>query len=94
MISTELMGGIGNRLFQICAVEAFGREVGADVYYADIDNDIERLSKASAWTVHAHEYLTIFKNFDWRKNQERATPPHKIVKVPFEYKRTSGIWPL
>jgi hypothetical protein len=87
MLSIELMGGIGNQMFQIATIEVMAQEIGTDVYYADIDNFIEMLSRQTAWTTHAREYLTIFKNLDLRKNQDWAVPPKRIVRVPFEYRR-------
>jgi hypothetical protein len=85
MISTNLVGGICNRMFQIAAIEDMGRRLGVPTYYNDIDRDIERLSRAAFWAAHAREYLTIFKNLDWRKNQNIAVPPTKTVHVPFGY---------
>jgi len=86
MISTELMGGIGNMMFQIAAIEAMGQQIGVPVYFADALKTIDRLSTAAPWTTHSHEYLSIFKNFRWDKNLDIAEPPERVVRVPFAYR--------
>jgi hypothetical protein len=84
-ISIELMGGIGNVLFQIAAIEDMGRRTGIETYYHDIDGFMDYITKKSTWSTHYRELLTIFKNFNWHKNAEDSYEPSAVIKVPFEY---------
>jgi len=43
------------------------------------------LSTACAWTTHAEEYETVYKNFDWFKNQDKMGNILKSVNTPFRY---------
>lgn len=87
MLSISLMGGIGNLLFQVATMEALSNRYAMPLYYADIDKFFDDLSRQTAWTTHAKEYLTIFENLDWHKNQDIAVPPSRVIKIPFRYVR-------
>lgn len=84
MISINLMGGIGNMMFQIAAVESFGREGGFDVGYGNVEKMMTELTSASSWSTHAMEYFDIFNGFKWPSGGDDYS---RVVRVPFEYTR-------
>jgi len=83
MVSVNLKGGIGNMLFQIAFIEDLARRGGFEVRYPDIDNVFQTLLK-SGHSQNCYDYLSIFRNFDWRKNQDKPMP-NRIVHIPHHY---------
>ena len=86
MVSVNLKGGLGNMLFQIAFIEDLARRGGFEVRYPDIDEVFQRLL-LSGHSQNCYDYLNIFKNFDWKKNQDKPMPnryvqiPHKFVQI-------------
>jgi hypothetical protein len=86
MVSVNLKGGLGNMLFQIAFIEDLARRGGFEVRYPDIDEVFTKLSHAGH-SDNCYDYLKIFKNFDWRKNQDKPMPtrfcsfPNKYIDI-------------
>jgi hypothetical protein len=87
MITGDLMGKIGNLMFQIAAIEDMGRRAGLETAYPNIDSNIEDLKRIQSCSSYfnGREYFSIFKNFNWHKNQDKDTHCDKFVNVPFGY---------
>ena len=83
MVSVNLRGGLGNMLFQIAFIEDLARRGGFEVRYPDIDEIFQQLLK-SGHSQNCYDYLNIFKNFDWKKNQDKPMP-NRIVHIPHHY---------
>ncbi len=62
MITCELMGKLGNMMFQIAAIEDMGRRAGVDTAYPHVDKNIDDLAKPQACTqeFHGREYFKLF----------------------------------
>jgi hypothetical protein len=83
MVSVNLKGGLCNMLFQIAFIEDLARRGGFEVRYPDIDEVFQRLL-LSGHSQNCYDYLNIFKNFDWNKNQDKPMP-NRIVSIPHHY---------
>jgi hypothetical protein len=83
MVSVNLKGGLGNMLFQIAFIEDMARRGGFEVRYPDIDYVFQTLLK-SGHSQNCYDYLKIFKNFDWLKNQDKPMP-NRICHIPYKY---------
>jgi len=83
MVSVNLKGGLGNMMFQIAFIEDLARRGGFEVRYPDID-DVFAILLKSGHSQNCYDYLNIFKNFDWRKNQDKPMP-NRIVHIPHHY---------
>jgi hypothetical protein len=83
MVSVNLKGGLCNMLFQIAFIEDLARRGGFEVRYPDIDQVFSTLLK-SGHSQNCYDYLNIFKNFDWKKNQDKPMP-NRIVSIPHHY---------
>jgi hypothetical protein len=82
----NLCGGIGNMMFQIATAESLVRRFSdVDLYYPNREEQFKLLENNYAWTSHAREYLTIFKNFDWGQGRTFDNPNWNIKKMPFTY---------
>jgi hypothetical protein len=83
MVSVNLKGGLGNMMFQIAFIEDLARRGGFEVRYPDIDDTFKRLLK-SGHSQNCYDYLKIFKNFDWQKNQD-CPMPGRVCCLPNKY---------
>ena len=70
MVSVNLKGGLGNMMFQIAFIEDLARRGGFEVRYPNIEQTFATLL-LSGHSQNCFDYLNIFKNFDWRKNQDK-----------------------
>jgi hypothetical protein len=85
-ISIILRGGLGNIMFQTCALEYFGKRFGLKTYYPNIKQHIAFLDGGGEdYSKHACEFPLLFKNFNWHINEGIETGVSKIVRVPFKY---------
>lgn len=93
MITGELMGKIGNLMFQIATIEDMGRRSGLQTAYPNVDANIDDLERPQACSSYhkGREYFKIFKNFDWHKNIDGDTHANKVVNVPFGYHHITPI---
>ena len=89
MVSVNLKGGLGNMLFQIAFIEDLARRGGFEVRYPDIDEIFQQLLK-SGHSQNCYDYLNIFKNFDWKKNQDKPMP-NRIVHIPHHYEHIEPV---
>lgn len=80
-----LRSGLGNLMFQACAMEYIAKQHNQDLVYYYVDKFIKNLATSNPWEAHAYEYFSIFKNIDYYKNQYRSTELNVQVKVPFCY---------
>ena len=85
-IGIELMGGLGNMMFQVAAGESFSIKENVNVYYPSLLSQFESLERQSTWTLHAKEYLAMFKNFNWGLDKIDPDIKWKVVGVPFTYR--------
>ena len=83
MISCRLKGGLGNLMFQIAFLEYSSMITGYQTGYYNVDTQLNLLiNHPPLKAIWAYEYLKIFKNFNWPKNNN---PPTNHVNVPFHY---------
>jgi hypothetical protein len=87
MITCELMGKLGNMMFQIATIENMGYRSGLLTGYPHVDKNVADLAKPQACSseYNGQEYFKIFKNFDWHKNHDKVMQVNKTINVPFEY---------
>lgn len=81
----EILGGLGNMLFCVFMGEWLEHKHRMNVFYPNARQWFNALPTASTWTTHSEEYKTIFKHFDWFKNQEMAPRLYKVVHIPFRH---------
>jgi hypothetical protein len=86
VFGVSLKGGLGNMLFPVAAGEWMSHQHGMDVVYYNARDWFNALPSATPWTSHAEEYKTIFKNFDWFKNQDKLASITEIANTPFTYR--------
>ena len=84
MIGIRLMGGLGNMLFQVAMGETW-RQRGHDVVYTDMDKNLDTISAKYEHRRHAHEYKSLFPNFNWDEHKAPINYFSKVKKVPFTY---------
>lgn len=87
MIGGNILGGIGNMMFVIAAVENLAKENNTTAHFpnvkqhlAKVQDDRTRVYPSS--DVSTQDYLKIFRNFNW--NDEGQTTRREIY--PFHYK--------
>ena len=87
MITAELIGRLGNMMFEIAAIEDMGYTTGIKTCYPNVNNNINELRKPQACTseYRGHEYFKLFKNFNWHKNEDEDSHCDNVVNVPFHY---------
>jgi hypothetical protein len=85
MIAIRLMGGLCNMLFQIAFGESMAKTYGCDVVYTRLRENFELIKNIYTRSPHADEYLDLFPNVDWRKNQDRLDEIKRSKAVPFHY---------
>ena len=91
MISVELKGGIGNMLLQIATIEYMGKLFNEDVCYSNIEEQFKHIVAVYDWEQHAYEYLDIFPNMDWKKNQEKKSLIVRKRNVGFRYEEITPV---
>lgn len=79
MIAIKLMGGLGNMMFQIAAMESLARN---DVRY---DYKANFVDQARGGRQHVYRYAQIFQNFQFDVNAHADFPNSQEIQVPFEY---------
>jgi len=64
-----------------------------DTYYPNIKEQIELLKKDELQCArfYADDYLHIFKNFNWLKNEDRSHRVDHIAKIPFGFTRILSV---
>jgi len=89
MITCRLKGGLGNMMFQIAAIESAGKVNGFETGYYNITENLHHLNTETINNPslrHAHEYMQIFKNFDWKPQDGfKMIAP---IQVPYVYPPT------
>jgi hypothetical protein len=85
MISVTLAGGLGNMMFQIAFIESLGSNYGYDVAYNGLRENFHHIKTDYSRSPHADEYMNVFKNIDWKKNQDRLHEIEFNKRVPFHY---------
>jgi len=88
MITCELMGGIGNLMFQIAFLEYVGYKNNLQTFYYNRDNYLKFLNDDNLHNPnlkHSYDYLRIFKNFDWKVNVRNPFVYLNKINVPFYY---------
>ena len=89
MITAELIGRLGNMMFEIAAIEDMGLTTGIKTCYPNVNANINDLRKPQACTseLRGYEYFKLFKNFDWHKNGDEDSHCDNVVNVPFHYEK-------
>lgn len=85
MFGIEILGGLGNMLFCVATGEFLSHKYSMDVVYPNAYTWFKALPTECAWTAHADEYKTIFKKFDWFKNQHGIVALNGYTRLPFNY---------
>lgn len=85
MISINLMGGLGNVMFQIATIEYLGKAFNMDVTYTNVDEWLNGL-KNKHWLSHAEDYVDIFPNLDLYKNHNKRFIAKRRAEVVFRYR--------
>ena len=85
MISIKLIGGICNAMFGIATIETFGKNLGQEVCYSNVDEWIDFIVDNYVWERHAEDYLEIFPNIDFYKNHYQRFKGNKRIDVGFRY---------
>jgi hypothetical protein len=88
MVTCNLKGGLGNMMFEIAATEEIAFRGGFETVYPNVGDCFVDLITQSTHSHNAFDYLNIFKNFDWYKNQDKPyeitqckTIPHCFVPI-------------
>ena len=91
MIGGSILGGLGNMMFVIAAVENLARSNGAEAFFpnthqhlAKVQNDRARIYPDS--DVSTQDYLKIFRGFNWPSNGEFSNKlffPFHYTPLPF-----------
>ena len=87
MITAELIGRLGNMMFEIAAIEDMGYSMGIETCYPNVNANINDLRKPQACTseYRGTEYFKLFKNFNWHKNQDKDSHCNSVEHVPFHF---------
>ena len=85
MFGVEILGGLGNMLFCVTMGEWLEHKYKMKVVYPNAHRWFNALPTASTWTTHAEEYKTIFRHFDWFKNEELGSKIIKVKQMPFRH---------
>jgi hypothetical protein len=86
MITCNLKGGLGNMMFQAAFLENAAFDNQLNTYYHSLHSHLDMLNDNTNHCpdlTYAHEYLSIFKNFNWKVDVS-GTFSNKIA-VPFHY---------
>jgi len=83
----HLQGGLGNMMFQIATAEWLAFKFDKQVCYPNVNEQFDHLKKTYVWTRHADEYKTIFKNFDFYKNQDLCQYVTNHKEIGFRYEQ-------
>jgi hypothetical protein len=84
MIFCNLVGGLGNMLFQIAAVKSLSIDNNTECYFPNLQTHLEYLNHDSLYNPklnHSSEYNQIFKNL----RTISVNKPIGFISVPFEY---------
>ncbi len=89
MIAGSILGGLGNMMFVIAAVENLAKANNDVAYYPNVKSHLDRVQEARSRIypnsdVLVTEYLKIFKNFKWNDSGE---PTDIRISCPFDYGR-------
>jgi hypothetical protein len=87
MIGGSILGGLGNMMFVIAAVEDLAKKNNDVAYFPNVQHHLARVNTLRAKIypdsdVSAFEYLQIFRNFYWHENGVTT----KNDTYPFNYK--------
>jgi len=88
MIAMHLQGRLGNIMFQTATLEYMGKRFGYETCYPNIRQYLSVLEHGNVSyinTPHAQEYLKIFKNFSWTKNEDKSPEINTLIKIPFKF---------
>lgn len=92
MITCELMGGIGNLMFQVAATEYLGYANNLDTFYYNTDKILTYLNAEDSHNPklkHSFEYLDMFENFRWKIGVTGSVTNR--VNVPFHYEKINPV---
>jgi hypothetical protein len=85
MIAINLLGGLGNVMFQIATIEYLGKAFGQEVCYTDVDKWMDDLVEQWPWSQHGQEYLSIFPAINFYKNHTERFIPQRKQNVQFRF---------
>ena len=85
IISINLMGGLGNVMFQIATMEYLSKVFDIDVCYTNVDTWLDDLITNYYWETHAEDYLKAFPNLDLYKNHNKRFIAKRRAEVVFRY---------
>lgn len=84
MIYTQLIGGLGNMMFQIATMESLAKDYGLEVNYLEVNSHLQGMKQFKRTsTYNPLEYLNIFKNFNWPSKINYCA--NETIQVPFCY---------
>ena len=79
------MGGLGNMLFQVAFAESLSKKFDCDVVYTGLKDNFDYIKSHYNRSPYADDYLKVFPNVDWTKNQDRLKEIKHRINVPFHY---------
>lgn len=73
MIGANILGGLGNMMFVIAAMENFAKQNNTTAFYPNVEEHLKKVQDDRTRVypnsdVSTQDYKKIFKNFDWRIN--------------------------
>jgi hypothetical protein len=84
MLNIQLIGGLGNMMFQIATMESLAKDYGLEVNYIEAHRHlVEMNSHKRTNTYNSLEYLKIFENFHW--NSKISHSLNETIEVPFAF---------
>ena len=85
-ISVRLVGGLGNILFMTATLEYLGRRFGYETCYPNFKEHMKFLSgDFYDYNLHTEDLPLLFKNFNWKVDEEVDFKPSHIRRFPFHY---------
>lgn len=73
-------------MFQIAGLESLAKDNNVECYYYGVDQQLDYLNTETNFNPklnHATHYLSMFENFNWKKNQHGTFNTSEVV--PFKY---------
>ncbi len=80
------MGGLGNVMFQIAAIEYLGNKYNFKTGYWNINSQIDHLTDYPQVN-HPKEYLSMFENFEWPTVNHPPGDFGNFKEIPFHYEQ-------
>jgi hypothetical protein len=87
------MGGLANVMFQVAGIESIAKDNRFQTTYGKVSVHFDYLNaenKHNNQLTHAHDYLRMFKNFNWKTDVVPRNMTNRI-SVPFRYAKINHV---